>query len=309
MGQKDPTYRDKYQHYVNFIERTFPRKVAITLAGDLHHYRRHEQTSDATTVLRQKITAGGGGAFLHPTHGPDVSVLENGYALKAAFPSATRSFWLTFRNLAFPIINPKFGAATAVVYLLLVWSVRAPITQYHLREFAEAFWTVIGSVLKRPGAAFWPFLFLSGFWLFTDTHRRSYRFIAGSIHAATHITAAFLLYWCAVHGNFGAWSTPLILLGGYLAGSSIMGIYLLISLNIFHRHSNEAFSSLAIRDWKNFLRIKIDADGVTIYPIGIRRVSRRWRKSGHPSVSELLPDDGRATAPELIEPPVVVLKT
>ncbi|MGH9900566.1 MAG: hypothetical protein ACRD68_01865, partial [Pyrinomonadaceae bacterium] len=42
-------------------------QVFVYLAGDLHHYRRHEyRDRDGTTI--QKITAGGGGAFLHPTH-------------------------------------------------------------------------------------------------------------------------------------------------------------------------------------------------------------------------------------------------
>jgi len=50
---------------LDFLERTvFGDRVAVYLAGDLHHYRRHATDGDD----RQKITAGGGGAFLHPTH-------------------------------------------------------------------------------------------------------------------------------------------------------------------------------------------------------------------------------------------------
>ena len=87
----------------------------------------------------------------------------------------------------------------------------------------------------------------------------------------------------------------------------IVGLYLLISINVFSRHDNEAFSSLAIQDYKQFLRMKLDEDGtLTIFPIGIRRVPRRWKKrEGDGPGPVLESDDPRATAPELIEEPVV----
>ena len=53
-------------------------EVKVYLTGDLHHYRRHQETVDSAAGHSpvQKITAGGGGAFLHPTHEEDVSVLR-----------------------------------------------------------------------------------------------------------------------------------------------------------------------------------------------------------------------------------------
>src|SRR5262249_37608657 len=98
----------------------------------------------------------------------------------------------------------------------------------------------------------------------------------------------------------------LIFVMGWVVGSVILGIYLLISLNIFKRHSNEAFSALACPDWKNFLRLKIDANGLTIFPIGIRRVARKWQPSGEAGGASYIPKDPSATAPELIEPPIVI---
>jgi hypothetical protein len=88
-----------------------------------------------------------------------------------------------------------------------------------------------------------------------------------------------------------------------------MGIYLLLSLNFFGRHGNEAFSSLAVEDWKNFLRLHINENGdLTIYPIGIRRVPRKWKCRTEGTGPELVSDDPRATAPELIEMPIVLKK-
>jgi hypothetical protein len=100
-----------------------------------------------------------------------------------------------------------------------------------------------------------------------------------------------------------------IYLLAFLVGSFIMGLYLVVSLNFFGRHGNEAFSSLGVEDWKNFVRLHINEQGdLTIYPVGIRRVPRKWRDRNGSSGPELEPhpDDRRATNAELIEPPIVM---
>ena len=90
-------------------------------------------------------------------------------------------------------------------------------------------------------------------------------------------------------------------IGGYLVGSFIMGVYLYVSLHVFGRHSNEAFSALKIEDYKNFLRMHSDkSGGLTIYPIKIETVPRDWADKGE----YFKPSGG--TAPELIEAPIVV---
>ena len=58
-----------------FLERqVLNRKVSVYLTGDLHFYKRHENAEGV-----QKITSGGGGAFLHPTHAPKTHVLRDGF--------------------------------------------------------------------------------------------------------------------------------------------------------------------------------------------------------------------------------------
>ena len=49
----------------------------------------------------------------------------------------------------------------------------------------------------------------------------------------------------------------------------VMSFYLLISSSVFGRHHNEAFSALATTKWKNFLRIRVDAEGMHIHAIGM----------------------------------------
>lgn len=306
--------KDFNENNLAFIEqKIFKSKIEIFIAGDLHHYRRHQSPANV-----QKITAGGGGAFLHPTHGPAVQTLADQFELKKSYPDKKTSRRLGWGNLLFPLRNPTFGLVTGVLYLLTGWTTNLDLSSYQLSNIADALCETFRAALNEPLAAFWITVAFLGFYLFTDTHSKTYRYVAGTIHGVAHLVAVFFLGWAASRllvSQFGLHfgSTPQMLLtglfmlgGGWLFGSIIMGIYLFISLNIFARHSNEAFSSLKIEDWKNFLRIKIDADGkLTIFPIGLRRVPRKWKKIAKPGLSSsIIPDDKQATAPELIERPV-----
>jgi hypothetical protein len=282
------------------------RKVSVFLAGDLHHYRRHEAEDRC-----QKITAGGGGAFLHPTHGPDVSAIEDKdergrptgrtFRLKKSWPDEATSRRLCWRNLGFPAINPWFGFVPAALYAMFCWTLMVDVSGF------DDFWCVLTAVIARamlrPASVFWALVVVGGFVLFTDTHSVRYRWIAGIIHGSAHLLAAGLLGWGATYltvrllglgfGGVGQviLAGLLILVAGWLVSGVIMGVYLLVSLNLFGRHSNEAFSSLRIEDWKQFLRLRIDdKGGLTIYPIGLERV----------------PANGAALTPILIEDPVAV---
>ncbi|HJZ82453.1 MAG TPA: hypothetical protein VKD91_18970, partial [Pyrinomonadaceae bacterium] len=176
----------KYDNEINennlaFLEEDiFQRKIAVFISGDLHHYRRH-----STDDNRHKITAGGGGAFLHPTHGGDVSELRNHFTLREAFPKPEVSSKLTWRNLGFLFINPRFGCLTALLYTLTCWSVLAPVHQGH--NVLGALGIAIDKSVKSPTAVFWILLVWGGFLLFTDTYSKWYRWIAGTLHGLAHV--------------------------------------------------------------------------------------------------------------------------
>lgn len=63
-----------------------------------------------------------------------------------------------------------------------------------------------------------------------------------------------------------------------LFSTLIFGVYLYLALNHseLKLHANGAFASLRIEDYKNFLRIKVTPQGLTVYPIGIRSVPKAW---------------------------------
>ena len=76
------------------------------------------------------------------------------------------------------------------------------------------------------------------------------------------------------------------IVGGVLS-ATIFGVYLLISLNLFNRHWNEAFSSLRIQDYKNFLRLRIKPDKtLEIHAVGLKNVPREPRSGelGNPDL-------------------------
>ncbi len=307
-GIDDKDYNESNLAFIE--EKIFKRKIAAFVAGDLHHYRRHAAPDGV-----QKITAGGGGAFLHPTHGPDVENLADDFKLAKSFPDQKISRRLAWRNAMFPALNPTFGVVTGILYLLTGWATHLDLSTYSLREIKPALGASVNKALNEPLAAFWITLVFLGFYLFTDTHSKWYRYSAGTLHGLAHLLAVFSLGWLSSKLTvtllgFAFGSTAQLLsaglamfIGGWLAGSIIMGLYLLISLNGFKHHTNEAFSSLKIEDWKNFLRMKIDADGsLTIFAVGLRRVPRRWKKIGEPGArSCIIPDDKSATEPHLID--------
>jgi len=317
----DKLYKE-YDNQINennlaFLEEEiFCRAISVYIAGDLHHYRRH-----ATEKNLQKITAGGGGAFLHPTHGEDVRELRNHYLLQesSTFPPERVSRWLAFKNLFFLFRNPWFGLLTGLFYLLTCWTVMAPVGQYGIREWKSALNLAISTSIAKPGAVFWILLIWGGFLLFTDTYVKWYRWAAGTIHGFVHVLCVFLIGWFATWVGMSYYrlefgkpgqlllAAVIIAVLGWIVGSVVMGVYLLVSLNVFGRHANEAFSALAIPDWKSFLRLRIDAQGrLTIFPLGIKRVPRKWKPSRMPDASVLIPDDPKATAPHLIEKEITI---
>jgi hypothetical protein len=94
--------------------------------------------------------------------------------------------------------------------------------------------------------------------------------------------------------------------GGGIVAGMVWGVYLFLFCAFGKRHWNEAFSALRYQNYKNFLRIKLEPDRATIYPIGLRRVPSRveWLWRSGPEGSRYVPL--RPLSPELIDGPVVI---
>ncbi len=290
-------------------EKVFRRKARVFLTGDLHFYKRHE---DAAGV--QKITSGGGGAFLHPTHAPKTKQLRHGFVERAVYPDEKTSRRLSWRNLLFPLINPKSGWLYAFLYAMSAWLASASLEASDIIDMRTALAATMNAAIRDPLNGMWLVAIIAGFIFFTDTHVRSWRIIGGAFHAVLHMAAAFAVGWGALQltaegFDLAYGSIAQLLLSGLVTflvggpvGAFILGVYLFVSIRIFGRHGNEAFSSLRIQDFKQWLRLRIDAAGnLTIYAIAIDRVPRRWRQAERNGESTLEADDPRASAPRLID--------
>jgi hypothetical protein len=179
----------------------------------LHNYRRHEEITTNESKV-QKIIAGGGGAFTHPTHGFDFSVITEDKQLpgqqprefkqKACYPDPKTSKRIGWRNILFPFYNPSFGISTAVLYLITIWIVSSTFKfdyPHSIAEFAKQ--TGLSFVLN-PLAALWLGLVATLFVFFTDTHSRLYKWWGGLCHFLLHLFSIFYI------GLFAAYMNALV---------------------------------------------------------------------------------------------------
>jgi hypothetical protein len=194
------------------------------------------------------------------------------------------------------------------------WLASASLDAADVIDLPTAFGAALNAAIRDPLNGMWLITLFAGFIFFTDTHVRWWRILGGAFHALLHMAAAFLVGWVALlltvrgldlyyGGVVQLLASALItVILGAVAGSFILGVYLFVSIRILGRHSNEAFSSLRIQDYKQWLRMRIDAAGtLTLYAIALDRVPRRWREAQRNGEDTLVADDARATAPRLID--------
>ena len=305
--------RDITERNLAFLEeRIFGNRVEVFVAGDLHHYRRHTNTAG-----QHKITAGGGGAFLFPTHVDldEVRELKGGYTYRASFPAPETSKRLSRGLFAFARINPSFGKLTALFYLLFAMAIKVDIGHNGLRDFGQVLHAVVAGILASQIALLWGFLLLFGFYFFTETHDRNFKRWGGLTHATAHLVAAFLLGWLGLYVAITWLGLPLnsisqilvtglvIAAGGDVVGPTIMGAYLYVSMNWFRRHAGE-LSALRCEDHKSWLRMHVGPTGdLRIHALGIDVVPRRWAEATPTAdaPSLLVPADEKSTGPRLVD--------
>lgn len=116
------------------------------------------------------------------------------------------------------------------------------------------------------------------------------RVVLGGIHAAAHIILllGFMILVARLNLNVLGMNVDqisqaflfsfLILLIGGTLGSTVMGLYLSISNVFFKIHSKGVLLCQRNPDYKHFLRMHLNEKGkLTIYPIGIPKVPRKWK--------------------------------
>ena len=308
--------------------------VRVILSGDLHHYSRYEDRRGD-----QLITAGGGGAYLSGTHQLPDQVPDLGLspkpddAFRAAsfpYPSRSDSRWLALGGLLLALrqANWPFAAFVGFVYWLLVWTLMQAHKGLLTGSRRELMWFPVDLALS-PSATFAYFVaagvLASTVMLAAAGNRTSWRLLTvawGLVHGFAHMVLALLVAWELEHwprldqlvallpferAAAQVFAASLIVIGG-LAGATVVGIYLVVSDMLLGWHTNQVFAAQSIMNYRNFVRIFVDPRGIlTIYPIGLRRIPRKWRyareRNDHDPYYE--PTD-RVLQPHLIEGPLSV---
>ena len=303
--------------------------LVATLTGDLHHYARYADMQNGYEG-HQRITSGGGGAFLHPTHNLNEhleKIEDEQLELKSLFPSKETSRRLTFLNLRFPYYNISFSFFLGAFYLLMAWVLEtdASYTHHSLLELLSqtehvgtALDTVFRVLIRSPLAFILSLLLVMSFIWFADTNAGKSRlvWVIGVAHGVMHLLGSYLLIWLFARINLHTLTLPLIsveqvvlfalemLILGSVIGGILVGVYLLFSNLVLGIHDNEAFSSIQYMDYKNFLRLHLTEESLTIYPIGIHHITDDWHQL--PNTEEQPRFGGSATKTHLIEAPIVV---
>jgi uncharacterized membrane protein (UPF0136 family) len=321
---------DKAEAYrtLDYFERTVIRPkgahVRLSLTGDTHHYARYAEVEGGG----QKITAGGGGAYLSATHHlpdpldlpPVVSVdprkttPPERYTRQACYPSARRSRMFRLTAISLLWRNPTFlvlgGCIHALFAFVLASALREPRTTFEdvMRDLSIE--DVLRTIPRSGVAVLLVLLVVGGLIGFTKAKATPALRVVGVVHAAAHVALLAVVMAMASSVADGVEGAPFDLafvatafVAGALGTGIVMAVYLPLA-DLVKLNTNELFAAQGYDGFKCFLRMHLRADGVlTVYPIGIDKVGRwGWRKrAGSP-----LKAKKAASAPRLIDGPIEI---
>lgn len=281
-------------------------KLMLTLSGDSHHYAHYLSHPEGM----HKVTAGGGGAFLHGTNdlhhdldlrlgkGPDLK--PQAFTLGPCYPTQKTSRSLAPGAFRLPFKSPTFTLMPAVLYLLLGWSVEfglrifpSPLSRLDQTGAAIGWFDGLIGLIRNPLSILIVLSLLGTTYGFAKPpdrwmHKKmATKTVMGLAHGILHVLAFITSLWLSVavcqalelHGaGFTAVLLALLFILGATLGSLTFSAYLVVCCTALKAHRNETFSAMGRTDYKNFLRLHIDTDGkLTVYPLGIRKTTNNWR--------------------------------
>lgn len=281
--------------FENKIKKKTKHPIQIYFAGDLHHYMRFESQDEKK---RQKITSGGGGAFLHPTHVPNVKEMPDKeetttFLRKKSYPDEKTSKNLTYHILLFFFKNPGFSLVLGFLYMLSGWFFHSYVSQVFGAtpllpgELPSLILTILATTIENLHLVTYVFVVYGFCYYFADTFFGKWRWLVSLVHAGFLLLANLVLGWVVARKMYllipdlGVWNILIgagaLLLGGAVVGGTLFGFYLFITINLLGRQGNEALGSLRVEDYKSFLRLHFKKSGqLKIYPVGVYKVGKNW---------------------------------
>lgn len=251
--------------------------------------------------------------------------MKNEPGLKATFPSKKDSKKLSWWNFAFPWLNKQFVMFLAGIQLLLTWILQGTTYYDNNGTFVEQLaqkgnWNaslsfIFTTLIHNPLFILISAILIFGCMAFTDTARiKRLNLFLGLPHGI--IQWLNLMFWIWLFSKifydvFGdAHQMRLIIsttvasaVCGGIFGAFIFGVYLWFSIYVLKVHLDEAFSSFGYQHYKNFLRLHITKDQLTIYPVGVDKVTIDWKQTGE---GKDLNFEGALPQCHLIETPIII---
>ncbi len=321
VAAQEPEHAEAYST-LDFLDRTLIRPTGahlrVCLSGDLHHYARYEAADGA-----QKVTAGGGGAYLSATHHlpravtvPPPASRARGrtepvrHDLRASYPAPAESRRAGLGVLGLPWTTKSFtllmGGVQTLVFLAIGWAFspqtlslghRLVATAERLADATPG--RLAATFLDSLGSLTLALLVVGAAVAFTKQSRSIKGWLVGSVHGLLQLTLAVLVTYAAVSLTAGLPSVAmlvatlaLVFVVGGIVATELVAVYLVLADRV-GLNSNELFAAQAIGDFKNFLRLQVDATGeLVIHPIGVRRVPRHWRVAPSDSAGPRFVPDG-----------------
>lgn len=297
------------------IEEMLGPQLKAVIAGDLHHYAHYKPEPDAPDAPH-RITCGGGGAYLLGTHMLrkrlkfHVNKQAQTYTQQTIYPDEQLSKKLRNRAWRLPTRNFAFCGLLAGLYLMFLWMLQSA-SKMAIRERSDVSlmealsertlsWDALGFALERvwtaaahsPSSSLFALAIVAGTGVFSMHGARRARkaaFALGALHGLLHLALAIALLWILGWVNLRCWGLEVddpwqvlafivesVVLGG-LFGGLLFGIYIVFANAAFRLHGEEVFSSQRIDDHRCFLRMRVDADGLTLYPMKIEKICRKWK--------------------------------
>lgn len=215
------------------------------------------------------------------------------------FPTRAESRSLAKKNFLFPLVNWDFcislGVAYALIGMVIVTARSGAANDLYDENSLTWITNSFVSVIVSP--IFWGLwvLYYAIFKGYADKAAgKNLRRLLGGIHSLAHLTAVSLIVSILPAANTElaklinlesvdwhpkSWEFLFLMLqtgaAGGVLGGFIWGTYLLLVSTIWALHFNDASSALRINGYKNFLRMCIRQDSLTIYPIGLKKVPNK----------------------------------
>jgi hypothetical protein len=326
-------------------------KIYAVISGDKHHYSRYKTQKTgtqfitsggggafmhATHHLKDNISL-----YWHRTAAEqltlDHKILPDGSKgeEEACFPTRKNSRLLATKNFLFPFYNWDFCTSLGIIYSLIgmILILFRTGTLENLYDEQKLTWFINNFTNIVSSPIFWGLLavYYLIFKGYADKSANKYhRKLMGIFHGAAHLIALTLIVsflpplnssiadfinqpgydWIPKTWSFAWLMVQTAILGG-VAGGVIWGTYLRIVSVRWGLHFNDASSALRIEGYKNFLRMRITNNSLTIYPIGLKNVPKRagWKinpdlEEGNPNTPYILPI--KPLKPEIIEGPIKI---